>query len=331
VRRALPALLLALAAATAGAHEVRPGFLELRETGPETYALFWKKPTGGEIEIFIAPVLPPECRLETAGRQPLTPGAVIVRGTLHCPGGLGGKTIAIDGLRATITDVLLRVQHADGRVDSALLKPASPTFTFGADRSLWQRAGAYLRLGVEHILTGFDHLLFVFGLLLIVQGPWRLVTTITAFTAAHSLTLGAATLGFLSVPAPPVEATIALSILFLGPEIVRRRRGGTSFTLRNPWIVAFAFGLLHGLGFAGALAAVGLPRADIPIALFLFNVGVELGQLAFVGVLLGVAAAARAWAIRWPRPLELLPAYVVGSMGAFWTLERSVALIAALR
>ncbi|MDH5352618.1 MAG: HupE/UreJ family protein, partial [Betaproteobacteria bacterium] len=242
-----------------------------------------------------------------------------------------GKTIVIDGLATTVTDVILRVQHADGRVDSALLKPASPSFTFGAARTVWQRAGAYLRLGVEHILSGIDHLLFVLGLLLIVQGRGRLVATITAFTVAHSLTLGAATLGLLSVPAPPVEASIALSILFLGPEIMRRRRGETSFTLRNPWVVAFAFGLLHGLGFAGALAAVGLPRADIPLALFLFNVGVEVGQLAFVGVLLALAWAARAWAIRWPQVVEMLPGYVVGSMGAFWTIERSVALVTALR
>jgi len=330
VKYALAALVLALASAVAAAHEVRPAFLELRETGPGTYSFLWKKPSGGEIELAIAPVIPSECRLATPGQQ-LTPGALIVRGTLACPDGLAGKTIVIDGLATTVTDVILRVQHADGRVDSALLKPASPSFTFGAARTVWQRAGAYLRLGVEHILSGIDHLLFVLGLLLIVQGRGRLVATITAFTVAHSLTLGAATLGLLSVPAPPVEASIALSILFLGPEIMRRRRGETSFTLRNPWVVAFAFGLLHGLGFAGALAAVGLPRADIPLALFLFNVGVEVGQLAFVGVLLALAWAARAWAIRWPQVVEMLPGYVVGSMGAFWTIERSVALVTALR
>jgi hydrogenase/urease accessory protein HupE len=330
VSRSLAALALAAAMPLAGAHEVRPAFLELREGDPGTYAFLWKKPSGGEIEIAIAPVMPKECRVATPGQQ-LTPGALIVRGTLTCPEGLAGRTIAIDGLATTVTDVLVRVQHADGRVDSLLLKPANPSFTFGEATNVWQRAGAYLCLGVEHILTGFDHLLFVLGLLLIVQGPWRLVTTITAFTVAHSLTLGAATLGVLNVPAPPVEATIALSILFLGPEIMRRRRGETSFTLRNPWVVAFAFGLLHGLGFASALAAVGLPRADIPLALLLFNVGVEVGQLAFVGVLLVFAAAARARAIRWPRARELLPAYVVGSRGAFWTLERSVALAAALQ
>ncbi|MDH5223007.1 MAG: HupE/UreJ family protein [Betaproteobacteria bacterium] len=330
MKYALAALVLALASAVAAAHEVRPAFLELRETGPGTYSFLWKKPSGGEIELAIAPVIPSECRLATPGQQ-LTPGALIVRGTLACPDGLAGKTIVIDGLATTVTDVILRVQHADGRVDSALLKPASPSFTFGAARTVWQRAGAYLRLGVEHILSGIDHLLFVLGLLLIVQGRGRLVATITAFTVAHSLTLGAATLGLLSVPAPPVEASIALSILFLGPEIMRRRRGETSFTLRNPWVVAFAFGLLHGLGFAGALAAVGLPRADIPLALFLFNVGVEVGQLAFVGVLLALAWAARAWAIRWPQVVEMLPGYVVGSMGAFWTIERSVALVTALR
>ncbi|HEX5091760.1 MAG TPA: HupE/UreJ family protein [Burkholderiales bacterium] len=329
MRRVLAALFLALCASAAVAHEVRPAFLELRETAPDTYSLLWKKPSGGEIEIFIAPVMPAECRLE--GRQGLTPGAVIVRGSLHCPGGLGGKTIAIDGLRTTITDVLLRVQHADGRVDSALLKPANPSYTFGEARSVWQRAGAYLRLGVEHILFGFDHLAFVLGLMLIVRGPWRLVSTITAFTAAHSLTLGAATLGFLSVPAPPVEATIALSILFLGIEILRGRRGETSFALRNPWVVAFAFGLLHGLGFAGALAAVGLPRADIPLALFLFNVGVEIGQLAFVFVLLLLERSLRGLAVRWPGFAGTLPGYLVGTLGAYWTIQRTLVLLAGLR
>jgi len=327
VRRFLAALVLAAAIPVAGAHEVRPAYLELREGEPGAYAFLWKKPSGGEIEIAIAPVMPKECRVTTPGQQ-LTPGALIVRGTLECPGGIAGKTIAIDGLATTVTDVLVRVQHADGRVDSVLLKPADASFTFGEAKSLWRRAGAYLHLGVEHILSGFDHLLFVLGLLLIVQGPWRRAATITACTLAHSLTLAAATLGFLSVPAPPVEATIALSILFLGPEIMRRRRGEASFTLRNPWVVAFAFGLLHGLGFAGALAEVGLPRADIPLALFLFNVGVEIGQLAFVAVLLGLAWAARTSGIRWPQVVELLPAYAVGSLGAYWTIQRTLVLAA---
>ena len=331
MRRVFAALVLALAAAAAGAHEVRPGFLELRETNPETYSLLWKKPTGGEVEIFIAPVMPPECRLDTPGRQPLTPGAVIVRGTLHCPGGIGGKTIAIDGLRTTITDVLLRVHHADGRLESHLLKPANPAVTLGATTSGWQRAGSYLRLGIEHILLGVDHLLFVLGLLLIVEGRWMLVKTITAFTLAHSITLAVATLGYASAPLLPLNAAIALSILFLGPEIVRRWRGETSFTIRHAWVVAFAFGLLHGFGFASGLTALGLPRAEIPLALLLFNIGVEIGQLAFIVLIVLLERAFRVLEIHWPRFAERLPGYVVGTLGAYWTIQRSLVLLASLR
>jgi hydrogenase/urease accessory protein HupE len=331
VTRVLAALALALVAAAAAAHEVRPGFLELRETGPQTYSLLWKKPTGGEIEIFIAPVMPPECRLQTAGRQQLTPGAVVVRGTLRCPGGLGGKTIAIDGLRTTITDVLLRVHHADGRLESHLLKPASPSVTLGATTTGWQRAGSYLRLGVEHILLGVDHLLFVLGLLLIVQGRWTLVKTITAFTLAHSITLAVATLGYASAPLPPLNAAIALSILFLGPEIVRRWRGETSFTIRHPWVVAFAFGLLHGFGFASGLTSLGLPPAEIPLALLLFNVGVEIGQLAFIVLIVLLERSFRVLEVHWPAFAERLPGYVVGTLGAYWTIQRTLVLLASLR
>jgi len=331
VKRSLAALVLALAATAAAAHEVRPGFLELRETGPETYSLLWKKPTGGEIEIFIAPVMPRECRLQTAGRQQLTPGAVIVRGTLHCPGGIGGKTIAIDGLSTTITDVLLRVHHADGRLESHLLKPASPQVTLGATTTGWQRAGSYLRLGIEHILLGVDHLLFVLGLLLIVQGRWALVKTITAFTLAHSVTLAVATLGYASAPLPPLNAAIALSILFLGPEIVRRWRGETSFTIRHPWVVAFAFGLLHGFGFASGLTSLGLPPAEIPLALLLFNVGVEIGQLAFVVLIVLLERSFRVLEVHWPAMAERLPGYVVGTLGAYWTIQRTLVLLASLR
>jgi hypothetical protein len=218
----IAALVLICGGGLAVAHEVRPGFLELRETRQNTYSFLWKKPTGGEVEIYIAPVIPAECRLTTAGRQQLTPGAVIVRGTLQCESGIQGKTLAIDGLEATITDVIVRVHHADGRLESHLLKPVSPSVKLGAKTTGWQRSLAYLRLGVEHILLGVDHLLFVLGLLLIVANRWILLKTITSFTVAHSITLAIATLGYASAPVPPLNAAIALSILFLGPEIVRR-------------------------------------------------------------------------------------------------------------
>jgi hydrogenase/urease accessory protein HupE len=327
-------LLLAagLALATAArAHEFRPGFLELRESDRDNYALLWKRPTGGEVEIRIAPVIPEGCRLATPDRQQLTPGAVIVRGTLTCTGGLAGKTLHIAGLETTVTDVLVRIQHADGRIESHLLRPATPSLTLGAATSGAERALSYLQLGIQHILLGVDHLLFVLGLLLIVSDRWMLVKTITAFTLAHSITLAIATLGYASAPLPPLNAAIALSILFLGPEIVRAWRGETSFTLRHPWVVAFAFGLLHGFGFASGLTAMGLPKAEIPLALLLFNVGVEMGQLAFVVLVVLLERAFYTLEIRWPRVVAALPGYAVGSLGAYWTIQRMAVLVGGLR
>jgi hydrogenase/urease accessory protein HupE len=313
------------------AHEVRPGFLELRQTGPETYTFLWKKPSGGEVEIMIAPVLPEGCELSTPDRQQLTPGAFIVRGTLRCAGGIAGKTIAIAGLESTITDVIVRIHHDDGRLESHLLRPVNPSVTLGAETTGWQRAASYLRLGVEHILMGVDHLLFVLGLLLIVSDRWTLVKTISAFTVAHSITLAIATLGYASAPIPPLNAAIALSILFLGPEIVKVWRGQTSFTIRHPWVVAFAFGLLHGFGFASGLTTMGLPQAEIPLALLLFNVGVEIGQLFFVLLILLLERSFRALEIRWPRMAEAMPGYAVGAMGAYWTIQRTLILLGGLR
>ncbi len=265
--------------------------------------------------------------LITPDQQQLTPGAVVVHGTLSCAGGLAGKTIRIAGLETTMTDVLVRVQHADGRVESRLLRPPDPAFTLGAATSGATRTLSYLQLGVQHILLGVDHLLFVLGLLLIVRERWMLVKTITAFTVAHSITLAIATLGYASAPLVPLNAAIALSILFLGPEIVRVWRGQTSFTIRHPWVVAFVFGLLHGFGFASGLAAMGLPQAEIPLALLLFNVGVEVGQLAFVVLVLLLERAFRRLEIVWPRWAQLLPGYVVGSLGAYWTIQRGMVLL----
>ena len=331
VRALLAVLVLIASARVAHAHEVRPGFLELRETGPDTYSFLWKKPSGGEIEIYIAPIIPKECRLATSGQQQLTPGALVVRGTLRCEGGIQGKTVAIDGLESTITDVIIRVHHADGRLESHLLKPVNPSVTLGAQTTGWQRSRAYLRLGIEHILLGIDHLLFVLGLLLIVGDRWMLVKTITSFTIAHSITLAIATLGYASAPIAPLNASIALSILFLGPEIVRRWRGQTSFTIRHPWVVAFAFGLLHGFGFASGLTTMGLPQAEIPLALLLFNVGVEIGQIFFVVMIVLLERAFCTLEIRWPRLVEAMPGYAVGSLGAYWTIQRTLLMLGGLR
>jgi len=326
MKRAVLVVAALASASSAFSHEVRPGYLELRESRDGSYELLWKKPAGGEIEIRIAPVIPGGCRLLTPDRQQITPGAVLVRGILECEGGIAGKTLRIAGLEATVTDVLIRIHHADGRVESHLLRPSSPTTTLGATTTAGGRALAYLRLGVEHILLGVDHLLFVLGLVLIVSHRWMLVKTITSFTLAHSITLAIATLGYAAAPLPPLNAAIALSILFLGPEIVRVWRGETSFTLRHPWIVAFAFGLLHGFGFASGLTAMGLPRAEIPIALLLFNVGVEVGQIFFVILVLLLERSFRTLEIRWPRFAAALPGYAVGSLGAYWTIQRTLLL-----
>jgi hydrogenase/urease accessory protein HupE len=326
------AALVLVVPARAGAHEVRPGYLELRQTGPERYSFLWKRPTGGEVELAIGPAFPKECVVRDAtGLRSSSMGAFLARGTLECPGGLAGKTLAIAGLEATVTDVLVRIHHQDGREETHLLRPVSPSITLGAATSGGERAAAYLLLGVQHILLGVDHLLFVLGLLLIVSDRWMLLKTITSFTLAHSITLAVATLGYASAPLPPLNAAIALSILFLGPEIVRRWRGETSLTIRHPWVVAFAFGLLHGFGFASGLTTMGLPKAEIPLALLLFNVGVEIGQLFFVFLILGLERSFRTLEIRWPRFAEALPGYAVGSLGAYWTIQRTVVLLGGLR
>jgi len=315
----------------ASGHEVRPGFLDLRETGPGTYSFLWKKPSDGEIEIQIAPVFPKECQVSTPDRQQLSPGAVVVRGTVDCPGGLPGKTITIAGLETTVTDVLVRLHHADNRLESHLLRPATPSVALGGITTAAERALSYMQIGVQHILLGVDHLLFVLGLLLIVSNRWMLVKTITAFTAAHSITLAIATLGYASAPLPPLNAAIALSILFLGPEIVRAWRGESSFTIRHPWVVAFSFGLLHGFGFASGLSTMGLPQAEIPLALLLFNAGVELGQMGFVALVILLEGSFRVLQVRWPRLVERLPGYAVGTLGAYWTIQRTLILLGGAR
>ena len=261
------------------------------------------------------------------GSEEIRGGAYVARATLECADGLTGQTIEIAGLRSTLTDVLVRVHYLNGLQETHLVQPTSPTLLVGGASGVFRRIGAYARLGIEHIALGVDHLLFVLGLLLIVSNTMMLLKTITAFTVAHSITLGIATLGFARAPALPVEAVIALSILFLGPEIVRVWRGETSYTIRHPWVVAFAFGLLHGFGFASGLTAMGLPQDEIPLALLFFNVGVELGQLGFVFLVLGLARSFRTLKIKLPRWVELVPGYTVGTLGALWFIERTATLL----
>jgi hypothetical protein len=328
-RTAIAMLLLFGGVRGATAHEARPGYLELRETAPGRYQVLWKAPAQGETRVQVMPVFSEGCSFGSGpGAEPAS-GVFPTRGTatMTCRDGLGGKTVRVAGLEATVTDVLVRVHHADGRTETHLLRPAEPSVSFGLATRAVERAAAFLRIGIEHILLGVDHLLFVLGLLLIVGNRWMLLKTITAFTVAHSLTLAIATLGFASAPVQPLNAAIALSILFLGPEIVRVWRGETSLTIRHPWVVAFAFGLLHGFGFASGLNAMGLPKAEIPLALLLFNVGVEVGQLSFVLLVLAMAWSFRQLEIRWARWAEALPGYAVGTLGAFWTIQRTAILL----
>jgi hydrogenase/urease accessory protein HupE len=330
MRRTTGVLALALVlgtAAAARAHESRPGYLELREVAEGRYEVVWKQPAVGDLVLRLSPVFPEGCTLAGAADRQLVPGALVTRMTLTCPGGLAGKTIRLVGLEDTITNVLVRVHHADGTEETHLVRPVLPSVTVRGTAGGAERAWSYLRLGVEHILLGVDHLLFVLGLLLIVKDRWMLLKTVSAFTVAHSITLAAATLGYASVPGPPLNAAIALSILFLGIEVVRSWRGQTSLTLRHPWVVAFAFGLLHGFGFASGLTAMGLPRGEIPLALLLFNVGVEVGQVLFVALALLLERSFRVLEIRWPRPIPALPAYTVGSLGAYWTIQRVLILL----
>ena len=249
------------------------------------------------------------------------------RHVVDVPGGsIDGSVIRFPGLEATITDVFVRVARRDGSRTSQIVRPTAPAVELRGERPWHVSAREYLVLGVHHIVTGIDHLLFVLGLLLIVGTRWMLFKTITAFTVAHSITLGIATLGYASAPVQPLNATIALSILFLGPEIVRVWRGQSSFTIRHPWVVAFAFGLLHGFGFASGLSTVGRANAEIPLALLLFNVGVEIGQLFFVFLTLALLRSFKVLEVRWPNWVRWVPGYAVGSLGAFWTIQRTVML-----
>lgn len=247
------------------------------------------------------------------------------------PKGLSGQRIEFPGLQLTLADVLVRVEMLDGRKWTTIVHPSQPWVDIAASQTWLGVVGTYVVQGIRHILFGADHMLFVLGLLLIVKDRWMLLKTVTAFTVAHSITLAIATLGYAEVPVVPLNAAIALSILFLGPEIVRSWRGETSFTIRHPWVVAFAFGLLHGFGFASALTSAGLPHHELPLALVSFNVGVELGQLGFIALILALERSFQVLEIRWPRWVEALPGYTVGSLGAFWTVQRITLLLGGAR
>ena len=315
-------LLLFLIAGPVDAHEVRPGYLELREEEPGEFSALWKTPMRGDLRLALTPHFSAPMEILTPIAMRKSDDAAVQTWRMRTTEPLRGQSVRIDGLSGTMTDVLVRMEFADGTSWIKRLTPAQPSAQIPARASGLQVAGEYLKLGVEHILLGIDHLLFVLALFLITRGTGRLVKSITAFTVAHSITLGLATLGFVHMPPPPVEAVIALSIVFVAMELVHVRRGGESLTARAPWIVAFAFGLLHGFGFAGALSEVGLPQGHIPAALLFFNLGVEGGQLLFVAAVLSLFTATRRIGLAPPRWAELVPPYAIGSVAMFWVIER---------
>jgi len=308
---------LALLAGAATAHEMTMAEMELRQLSHSEFQWQWTAsgniPAGEELRL----IWPEGCSAQSENNF------------VRCAeSGLGGK-LTIKGLGKSYSAAMIKMHWLDGQSHAYTATGSQPTIHLyaSADDDTQGGAWAYLHLGIEHILLGVDHLLFVLGLLLIVGQRWMLVKTITAFTLAHSITLAVATLGVAHVPAAPLNASIALSILFLGPEIVRCWRGETSFTIRHPWVVAFAFGLLHGFGFASGLAQLGLPSDEIPLALLLFNVGVEIGQLGFVIGILLLVRSFRLIDMHWPKLMERLPGYAVGTLGAFWTIQRVAMLL----
>jgi hypothetical protein len=334
VRRLALALLILAATALgrpAAAHEVRPAYLEIEQTGPATYQVSWKQPTLGDVAVHLAPHLSNGWLEQPPSGQFAAEGYLIktwrVRAATAAP--LAAQTVTIEGLEQTITDVFVRVRLSHGQGFEAVLRPEAPSLKLGLVNGSALSNLDFLGLGLRHILSGPDHLLFVLGLLLLVRDRGTLLKTVSAFTAAHSLTLAAASFGLIAVPLHLLDALIALSILFLAPEIVRAQRGGTSLTIRHPWMVAFAFGLLHGLGFAGGLTGLGLERGVLVRALVLFNLGVEAGQLAFIALVLTLRRASRLMQIDWPRPVAAAPTYAVGVLGAVWTLQLAALALGA--
>ena len=323
-RLCLAFLALMMLALPARADDLRPGYLELTQTSASQWRMVWKAPIKGGLATHAAPALPPSCTPSNPKREILG-GALVSLWTVTCSQPLAGQSVGLSGLDAAFTDALVRVAPLGRPVQTARLTAEQPTALITTRPDRLQVARTYLVLGVEHILAGYDHLLFVLSLVLLLTGGWRIAKTVTAFTVAHSLTLVATSLHLLQVPRQPVEICIALSIVFLAVEIVKSRPGQLRLSERLPWVVAFAFGLLHGFGFAGALAEIGLPEQEVPMALLTFNIGVEIGQLVIVGAGLAVLALIRRFLPRQSRPFRMAAAYAIGITAAFWVIERALA------
>jgi hypothetical protein len=325
VRCAAVVLACVLTAGVASAHSLSPSLLVLRERGGGDIDVTWKTPLMQVPGANLRPALPVDCAVTVPPEVSEESDSVTARWQLRCASaGIVGRQIGVEGLGAAKTDALLHVELADGRTIDTVLRAREPTFTVPGDEHAAAVARHYVALGVEHIATGYGHLLFVLGLLLLVSDGRALLATLIAFTIGHSVTLATAGLGLARVPAAPVEALIAFSIYLLAVELARADTGSRLW--RQPWLMAMAFGFLHGLGFAAALGEAGLPARAIPLALLGFNVGIELGQLAFVVTVLGLYRATRALGLPTPRWTRTLTVYTIGSLAAFWMLERALPL-----
>ncbi|HEV7733262.1 MAG TPA: HupE/UreJ family protein [Candidatus Binatia bacterium] len=322
--RVVLVLLACLVARDAAAHGLDPALLSLRAVGPGVFDVTWHVSALRLPGADVRPELPAHCRRTSQDDAQTDGDRVTLRWTVDCGAqGLAGDTITVRDLGVAKINALVRIERPGGTAIQAVLSPRAPSFTVPERPSLWTVVHDYVVLGIEHILSGPDHLLFVLGLMLLVPTTKLLVQTITAFTLGHSITLSAAALGLAHVPSRPVEVLIAASVLLLATELARDG-GGRSLLRRFPWVIAIAFGLLHGFGFAGALAEAGLPAEDVPLALASFNGGIELGQLAFVGTVLVVRTVLSGWIPqRSARPVV----YAMGIMAAFWCFERIAAAL----
>ena len=321
----LISLLLVLFISPLWADELRPAYLQLSEVKPNLFSVLWKVPARGENQRLALNVS--FAADHTTTQEPMegfVAGYHLSNWQVAFAHGLPQSNIRIEGLELTSTEVLLRIEYLDGASLTHRFTPTSPTYMVAEKPTLFQTATTYLILGVEHILLGFDHLLFVLALLLLINSTRKLIMTITFFTVAHSITLSLAALQVIHIPVPPVEASIALSIVFVASEIIRVKQGHRSLTYRKPWIVAFSFGLLHGLGFAAALGQIGLPATSIPLALVLFNVGVEIGQLIFISAFLLLSWLVARLRFNLADDWKKIPPYFIGSLASFWLFERTV-------
>lgn len=332
--RLLAALWVAVAAmiwlaGPAAAHEVRPALVQIQETGPGDYDVTWKRPVVGDMALRLAPHLSSGALETPPAAEHAAPGYAMRVWRIRGGAPLEGQTLEIEGLSQSVTDVIVRISTRDGRSFDHVLKPAEPRLTLALAPASGVAVPAYLLLGIEHILIGIDHLLFVLGLTLLIGPGWKLVKTITGFTVAHSITLALAALGYIRVPSAAIEALVALSILFVALELTPGRRAAGGLAQRRPWVIAFLFGLLHGMAFAGVLADIGLPPGEAAPALLLFNLGVEVGQLLFIGLVLALLAGWRRLVAlrRWTPPAHIAyaPAYLIGTLAAYWLIERTLA------